>query len=99
MNALRKSLMAVAAVLAVAPAAALAYPPQCMDVCTQYCAQPCYEGTYRTTCGDSGFCFAPAQPANETASVAEQQTSLPEDAAPVCGAAHAEAERTPTAES
>ncbi|NNC01665.1 hypothetical protein HJC10_02190 [Corallococcus exiguus] len=31
MNALRKSLMAVSAVLAVSPAAAFAYPPQCKD--------------------------------------------------------------------
>lgn len=34
---------------------ALAYPPQCMDVCSciSSCAAPCYEGTsYRTTCSE-----------------------------------------------
>ncbi|WP_375759752.1 hypothetical protein [Corallococcus exercitus] len=99
MNALRKSLNAVAAILAVAPAAAFAYPPQCWDVCTGYCDQICYEGTYRTTCGESVGCFAPAQPSEETASVSSAQTQQSEDTAPVCDAAHPEAERTPTAES
>ncbi|RKH74548.1 hypothetical protein [Corallococcus aberystwythensis] len=97
MNALRKSLNAVAAILAVAPAAAFAYPPQCWDVCTSYCDQICYEGTYRTTCGESVGCFAPAQPSQETASVSSEQRS--EDTAPVCDAAHPETEQAATAES
>jgi len=34
--------------------AALAYPPQCMDVCScsSSCAAPCYQGTFRSTCAD-----------------------------------------------
>jgi hypothetical protein len=33
---------------------ALAYPPQCMDVCTcqSSCAAPCYYGTKRFSCAD-----------------------------------------------
>lgn len=36
---------------------ALAYPPQCVDVCTceSYCDMDCYAGaTFRTTCGEDG---------------------------------------------
>ncbi|NOK15755.1 hypothetical protein [Corallococcus carmarthensis] len=101
MNALRKSLMAVAAVFAVAPAAAFAYPPQCWDVCEsdRYCDAPCYEGTHRTTCGDGGYCFEAAQPSQETASVSSQQAQRTEDTAPVCDAAHPAAEQTPAVES
>ncbi|MBN9684760.1 MULTISPECIES: hypothetical protein [unclassified Corallococcus] len=96
MNALKKSLMAVAAVFAVAPAAAFAYPPQCMDVCpARGCTGPCYEGTFRTTCEEAGWCFAPA-PSEETASVSTQQS---EDTAPVCDADHPATEQTPSAES
>ncbi|MBZ4329352.1 hypothetical protein NR800_11345 [Corallococcus interemptor] len=95
MNALRKSLMAVSAVLAVAPAAAFAYPPQCDDVCRVYCSGPCYEGTYRTTCEESGWCFAPA-PSEETASVSTEQSK---DTAPVCDAAHPDTEQGPAVES
>ena len=88
MNALRKSLLAVSAVLAVAPAAAFAYPPQCMDVCLEHgCVGPCYEGTYRTTCEEAGWCFAPA-PSEETAAVSVEQTQQSEDVAPVCDADH-----------
>ncbi|AFE05887.1 hypothetical protein COCOR_04550 [Corallococcus coralloides DSM 2259] len=94
MNALKKSLMAVAAVFAVAPSAAFAYPPQCWDVCVGYCDQICYEGTYRTTCGDVVGCFAPAQPSEETASVSTEQAQQSEDAALVC-----DAEQTPAVES
>ncbi|RKH27062.1 hypothetical protein D7V77_12625 [Corallococcus sp. CA041A] len=98
MNALRKSLMAVSAVLAVAPAAAFAYPPQCDEVCLVHCAGPCYEGTYRTSCEESGWCFAPA-PSEETASVSSEQSQRSEDAAPVCDSAHPNVEQTPSAES
>lgn len=88
MNALRKSLLAVTAVLSVAPAAAFAYPPQCMDVCLDYgCVGPCYEGTYRTTCEESGWCFAPA-PSEETVAVSVDQTLQSEDDALVCDADH-----------
>ncbi|NOK09535.1 hypothetical protein [Corallococcus exercitus] len=99
MNALKKSLMAITAVLGVAPTVAFAYPPQCWDVCTSYCDQICYEGTFRTTCGEGGYCFAPAQPSQETASVSSEQTRRSEDTAPVCDADHPEVEQAPTAES
>ncbi|RKG69123.1 hypothetical protein D7V80_09995 [Corallococcus sp. CA054B] len=95
MNALKQSLMAVAAVFAVAPAAAVAYPPQCWDVCQGYCDQICYEGTYRTTCGESVGCFSPS-PSEETAAVS---TELSQDAAPVCDASHPGSEQTASAES
>ncbi|WP_223632870.1 hypothetical protein [Corallococcus sp. EGB] len=88
MNALKKSLLSVAAVLAVAPASAFAYPPQCWDVCTGICTQPCYEGTFRTTCGDAGYCFEFAQPSEETASVSSEQSQRSDDTAPVCDADH-----------
>ncbi|NPC69650.1 hypothetical protein HPP05_07805 [Corallococcus exiguus] len=98
MNALRKSLMAVSAVLAVAPTAAFAYPPQCDEVCLVHCAGPCYEGTYRTSCEESGWCSG-AAPSKETASVSSEQSQQSEEAAPVCDSAHPGVEQTPSAES
>ncbi|RKG54523.1 hypothetical protein D7X30_28800 [Corallococcus sp. AB011P] len=98
MNALRKSLMAVSAVLAVAPAAAFAYPPQCDEVCFEYCLDTCYEGTYRTSCEAAGWCSASA-PSNETASISPEQSQRSEDTAPVCDSAHLGLEQTPSAES
>ncbi|MHA7631596.1 hypothetical protein [Corallococcus sp. M7] len=85
MNALRKSLMAVSAVLAVAPAAAFAYPPQCDEVCFDYCLDVCYEGTYRTSCEAAGWCSAFTH-SEETASVSTEQSQQSEDTAPVCDA-------------
>jgi hypothetical protein len=37
--------------------AALAYPPQCFDVCScsSSCTKICYDGTYPTNCGDGGY--------------------------------------------
>ncbi|MDC0710982.1 hypothetical protein POL68_21095 [Stigmatella sp. ncwal1] len=51
--------------LAASPAA-LAYPPQCMDVCScaSSCDQPCFLGTKRFTCAEeicTDYCFASAQ--------------------------------------
>lgn len=95
MNALRKSLMAVSAVLTVAPAAAFAYPPQCDEVCFEYCLDTCYEGTYRTSCEAAGWCSASA-PSSETVAVSTEQS---QDAAPVCDAAHPETDQGPAVES
>jgi hypothetical protein len=57
MHVLRKSLMSVAAVLAMAPAAAVALPPQCSEICytTVNCNKFCAEGTRTTTCGAAGY--------------------------------------------
>lgn len=97
MNALKKALMSVAAALAVAPAAAFAYPPQCDDVChVGDCTKICYLGTFRTTCGEDGYCFAPAPESQvTTASVSEVKAQEPEAPAPVCS----DAEQTASVES
>ncbi|MFP2895426.1 hypothetical protein [Corallococcus sp. 4LFB] len=101
MNALKKSLMAVTAVLGVAPTVAFAYPPQCYDICYLYdCTGSCFVRTIPTTCEAwGGYCSASAQPSEETASVSSEQTRRSEDTAPVCDAAHPEAEQAPTAKS
>lgn len=101
MNALRKSLNAVAAILAVAPVAAFAYPPQCYDICYMYdCAGSCFVRTIPTTCEEwGGYCSASAQPSQETAAVSSEHAQRSEDTAPVCDAAHPEVEQAPTAES
>lgn len=64
---------------------ALAYPPQCMDVCScsSLCTQPCYEGTHRTTCADDicGGCLAKDTQASLTPqSQTEQEAQSPRDA-------------------
>ncbi|RKG57603.1 hypothetical protein D7X30_19075 [Corallococcus sp. AB011P] len=88
MNALKKSLLAVAAVLAVAPASAFALPLQCWDTCEGICDDPCFLGTRLTTCGAAGYCFQPAQPSQENASVSSEQIQRADDTAPVCDADH-----------
>ncbi|RYZ43548.1 MAG: hypothetical protein EOO71_03045 [Myxococcaceae bacterium] len=84
MSALKKSLLAV---LALAPASAFAYPPQCDDVCpASLCTRICYLGTYRTTCAEEGYCFAPAPTqADATASVTDAKSRQAEDTEQVCG--------------
>ncbi|RYZ14852.1 MAG: hypothetical protein EOO70_07355, partial [Myxococcaceae bacterium] len=69
----------MSAVLTVAPAAAFAYPPQCDEVCFEYCLATCYEGTYRTNCEAAGWCSASAL-SSETVAVSTEQS---QDAAPV----------------
>lgn len=101
MRTLMRSLMSVSAVLSLAPSIAFAYPPQCDETCAWLsCASGCYEGTYRTTCEEAGYCFAPA-PGSQvtTASVSEAEARPSEAAAPVCSDAHPDAEQTPSAES
>ncbi|CAM4494802.1 hypothetical protein [Corallococcus exiguus] len=101
MNALRKSLNAVAVIFAMVPAAAFAYPPQCYDICYMFdCTGSCFVRTIPTTCEAwGGYCSSPAQPSQETASVSSEQAQWSEDTAPVCDAAHPEVEQAPAAES
>ncbi|MFB1480879.1 hypothetical protein [Corallococcus sp. RDP092CA] len=93
MNALKKSLLAAAAALVVAPASAFAYPLQCWDTCGSDCDEPCFLGTRRTTCGEAGYCFQPAQPSQETASGSSEQSQRSDDGARVCDEAHAGTEQ------
>jgi hypothetical protein len=56
---------------------ALAYPPQCVDVCTceSYCNMDCYAGTtFKTTCGEDGALC------REVCGVGAAQASLSQDA-------------------
>ncbi|WNG26149.1 hypothetical protein F0U62_20570 [Cystobacter fuscus] len=74
---------------------ALAYPPQCMDVCScsSSCASPCYEGTFRSTCSDwicGDYCRAPVTQATVTQeqqdAQEQQDTQEQQDASgDVCG--------------
>lgn len=56
------------------PSTALAYPPQCWDVCScaSSCASPCYLGTFRTTCADE-ICVDYCRGSDTQASVSEEQ--------------------------
>ena len=92
-----RSLLPAVALLAMAPAASLAQPVQCIDVCTEatLCSRACGEGAWITTCGESGLypCFDPTLSDGEpTASVAMEESSL------VCSEAHQDAEQAETAE-
>ncbi|WP_242589542.1 hypothetical protein [Corallococcus macrosporus] len=85
----RKFLQAVTAALAVLPAAAFAYPPQCDEVCYYPgapCETVCFLGaTYYTTCGESGYCIQPAPaPAEPMASVMEAGSLQSDSDALVC---------------
>lgn len=99
MNALRKLLLTVTAVLSWAPTAAFAYPPQCDDVCfyeTAHCGDVCYFGlNERTTCAGAGYCSEASSTSVEpTDTVMEVRSHQPEDAAPVCNDAHLAQART-----
>ncbi|WNG34060.1 hypothetical protein F0U61_10755 [Archangium violaceum] len=68
---------------------ALAYPPQCMDVCSceDLCTSPCYEGTYRTTCSDyicRDYCRSSDTQASLTEEAREQQESVQQADEAVC---------------
>lgn len=65
-----------------ASSAALAYPPQCFDICScsSSCTKTCYDGTYPTNCGDSaGICIdycrgsAPEASVSQTSSTQDEQ--------------------------
>ena len=103
MHMLRKSLQAVTAVLALLPAAAFAYPPQCDEVCYAPgapCETVCFLGaTWWTTCGEAGYCYQPAPtPAEPTASVMQVESLQSDDAALVCDDAHPAESRNSTRE-
>jgi hypothetical protein len=66
---------------------ALAYPPQCYDVCscTSSCTKSCYEGTYPTNCGDSAalcidYCRSSAPQASVSQSSSTQDEQEQQDA-------------------
>jgi hypothetical protein len=56
------------------PSTAVAYPPQCMDVCScrSSCAAPCYQGTFRSTCADE-ICVDYCRGSDTQAAVSEEQ--------------------------
>jgi hypothetical protein len=56
------------------PSTALAYPPQCMDLCScaSSCTKSCYQGTFHTTCADE-ICVDYCRGSDTQASVTEEQ--------------------------
>ncbi|RKH63180.1 hypothetical protein [Corallococcus aberystwythensis] len=89
MNKRTKFLLMVSAALSFAPAAALAGPPQCIDVCTYaQCSDLCNIGPgYWMTCGQyyGMECLnAPAEPSEPTASVSSEEALQAEDASLTC---------------
>ncbi|NMO19530.1 hypothetical protein HPC49_31720 [Pyxidicoccus fallax] len=89
-----KSLLSAAALLALAPTAALALPPQCDEACgfDADCGQICAAGRYLTNCGEYGICGGfLAEPSAEQASLTQ------DEAAQVCSEEQQHSE--PSAES
>ncbi len=89
-----RSLLSAAALLALAPTAALALPPQCDEACSfdSDCGQVCAMGRYLTTCGDYGICGGfLAEPSDAQASLTQ------DEAAQVCSEEQQQSE--PSAES
>ncbi|WP_404373164.1 hypothetical protein ACIHQR_18740 [Corallococcus coralloides] len=92
---LMKSLLAVSAVLTLAPTAALALPPQCDDICwDKTCDYPCAFHNRWATCADwnivecaSGV-VAPTEP---SASVMPGEALQADDVPQVCSEEHPEA--------
>ncbi|RKH60314.1 hypothetical protein D7V93_13575 [Corallococcus llansteffanensis] len=96
MRKLMKSLMAVSAVLSLAPTAAFALPPQCDDWCWMWtCADACSVMNRHTTCGAEypTWCnpTARAEPTDPSASVSTDEARQAEDASQVCSEEHPEA--------
>ncbi|RKG65982.1 hypothetical protein D7V80_21340 [Corallococcus sp. CA054B] len=84
-----KFLLMVSAVLSFAPTAALAGPPQCIEVCNYaLCHDLCNIGPgYWVTCGEyygTGCLTAPAEPSEPTASVSADEARQAEDASLTC---------------
>ncbi|RKH68904.1 hypothetical protein [Corallococcus llansteffanensis] len=61
MNVLRNRLLAVTAVFALAPAAAIALPTQCSDICidTTHCSPSSAIGPVASSSGHAGYCEQP----------------------------------------
>jgi hypothetical protein len=98
MSALKKSLLAVTAAVALVPTVGFALPPQCDQVCpvTNDCDQECYIGIYTlTTCTDWGWWLCAGAPANPPATSAsvEKKAQQSEESSPFCSAEHPEAEQ------
>lgn len=90
MSVLKKPLLAVVAVFAVAPTAAFALPdPQCDQLCKYgraACVDECWERLVATTCGDAGYwCVESDAP---TVSVTDAAAQRADDDAPVCSEEH-----------
>jgi hypothetical protein len=65
--------------------AALAYPPQCYDICScsSSCITTCYQGTARSTCADEicvDYCGASAPRASVSQSSSTQDEQEQQDA-------------------
>ena len=88
MRKLMKSLMAVSAVLSLAPTAAFALPPQCEDICPEApCSTTCAVRNRWTTCNENPLywgCYESAQPNDPSASVSQDEARQAEDASQVC---------------
>ncbi|PTL79764.1 hypothetical protein [Vitiosangium sp. GDMCC 1.1324] len=64
---------------------ALAYPPQCMDICScaSSCTAPCYQGTFRTTCSDEickDYCRGTAPQASLSSTQEQKDAQEQQDA-------------------
>ncbi|MFP2926044.1 hypothetical protein ACLESO_12660 [Pyxidicoccus sp. 3LG] len=80
-----------------APSTALAYPPQCIDVCSceSLCTDPCYRGTTRVTCAKE-ICVDSCGGSSTQASLTQEAREQQESDADVCTE---QPEQTPSAES
>jgi hypothetical protein len=105
MRMLKKTLLTVSAVLSLVPMVALAYPPQCFEICndTVACSESCAVGPRTwTTCGDydprlcSSFVASPTEP---TASVTADGARRDDGASQVCSEEDQAAEQVATTES
>ncbi|NPC70796.1 hypothetical protein HRD49_43980 [Corallococcus exiguus] len=99
MRTLVKSLLAFSAVVSLAPTAALAIPPQCIDCWLPNCNELCHVGSEQMTCADYyGYtCVAGAAVSEPTASVTGDEARQAEDASQVCSEEHPAAEQSLTA--
>ncbi|RKH11476.1 hypothetical protein D7V97_11150 [Corallococcus sp. CA053C] len=92
MRKLMKSLMAVSAVLSLAPTAAFARPPQCEDICFDApCSTVCAVQLRQTTCNENPIfwgCLSLALPNDPSASVSTDEARQAEDASQVCSEEH-----------
>ncbi|NOK20036.1 hypothetical protein [Corallococcus carmarthensis] len=103
MRALKKSLLAVSAVLSLSPAAALAAKPQCEDICYERpCSTICDVWGRTTTCAENAMfwgCFESITDSQDSSASVTPEEAQKADAASVCSEQNPAAEQSATVES
>ncbi|MFY2559482.1 hypothetical protein ACN469_17750 [Corallococcus terminator] len=86
MKTLRNALLTLTATVTLVPAAAVALPPPCAEICFEpdSCREACSIGVFLSTCRRAGYCEEVDEAEELMSSVSRQDAWGEEETAPVC---------------